>query len=134
MAVERVHVVVVAPFGGDGVGELGPEAQGVDLVGEGVADRGVEVVVQIVYVHVAIAEAAPGRDVEVADDLVDAQVAFDAAPFAPLLVETLTIAFAFALLDAFAATEGPAVGGVGFADIVAGVAAAGFLGVRRGWC
>lgn len=71
-----------------GLGDLRPEAQLMDLVREGVAafDRAVEVVVEIVDVHGAVAEAAAGRDVEVADDLVDSEAALDAASLLSLFV------------------------------------------------
>ena len=71
-----------------GFRDLGPEAELVHDVGEGVAalDGGVEVVVQVVNVHVAVAEAAAGRDVEIAHDFVDAEVAFDAAALLALRV------------------------------------------------
>ena len=134
--VERVEVVVrpghgVAQVLGHLLGELGPEAQLVDLVREGVpaGDGALEVVVQVVHVHVAVAEAAARRDVEVADDLVDAQPALDAAAFFALRVQPLAVVLSLALLDVLAAAEGPRHGGVGFAHLFARVAAAGFDGV-----
>ena len=82
--------------------------------------------------RLSITEALSRRKVEVANDLVDADAAFDAAALAALLVQLLAVVFALALFDVFAAAEGPGDGGVGFADFGAGVAAAGFYGVGRG--
>jgi hypothetical protein len=70
--------------------------------------------------------------VEVADDLVHAQAALDAAAFVALLVQALGVVLAQALLDVLALAEGPGRLGVRLPDFVAGVAAAGFLGVGRG--
>jgi hypothetical protein len=70
---------------------------------------------------------------EVADDFVDFDGAFETAAFFALGVEVLGVVFALALFDAFAAAKGPADGGVGVADVVAGVAAAGLGGICRGW-
>jgi hypothetical protein len=85
-----------------------------------------------VHVHVAVAEAAAGRDVEVAHHLVDAQTALDAAPFVPLLVQLLAVVLALALLDALAPAEGPPLLRVGLPDLLARVAAPGLLRVAWG--
>ena len=135
--VERVRVVVVCPLpaGGERVGELGPEAQLVDLVRHGVLfgvrEAGFEVVLEIVHVDVAVCEAAAWGDVEVADDFVDAHDAFETAAFAPLGVDALRVAFPLALLDVLAFAEGPLVLGVGGAHFFARVAAA-FLAFGHG--
>lgn len=137
-AVERVQVVVGpgevigAELLVQGVGQLGAEAEVVDDVGEGVLGRRVPVVLEVVHVHVAVAEAAAGGDVEVADDLVHAQAAFDAAALAALLVETLRVVFALALLDALAIAERPGGLGIRLLDLLAGVAASGLLRVAGG--
>ncbi|KAI7165215.1 DUF1692-domain-containing protein [Hortaea werneckii] len=138
-AVERVEVVV-GPGGGEdllrggSIRELGSEAEVVDVVREGMLDAfaACEVVLKIVHVHVAVAEGFPRREVEVTDDLVHADPAFDAAPFAPLRVEVLAVVFAFALFYVLAPAEGPAYAGVGVAHFGASVAAAGFHGVGGG--
>ena len=68
--------------------QLRTKPQLVDRVGEGVAavDGAVEVVLEIVHVHVAVAEALARRKVEVANHLVDPDAAFDAATLAALRV------------------------------------------------
>ena len=63
---------------------------------------------------------------EISDDLVDGDGAFESAPFFALCVKVFGVVLALALFDAFSAAEGPGDGGVGFADFVAGVAASGF--------
>lgn len=70
---------------------------------------------------------------EVPYHFVDSKSAFDAAALPPLGVEPLPVAFAFALLDTFSTPKRPRVGGVGFAYLVTGVAAARFLGGRWRW-
>lgn len=57
--------------------------------------------------EVSLAEAAAGRNVEVSNDLVDVQIAFDSAAFLSLFVQTLGVSFALALLDVLAAAKGP---------------------------
>lgn len=54
-----------------GVGELGAETERVDGVREGVFLAGGEVLVQVVHVHLRSRERLAGRDVKVADHLVD---------------------------------------------------------------
>ncbi len=136
-AVEGVEVVVgpgevlVAELLVQVVGQLGAEAQLVDLVREGVLGGRVPVVLEVVHVHVAVAEAAAGRDVEVAHDLVHPQPALDAAPLLALLVQPLAEVLALALLDALTPPEGPRLLRVGVLDLVARVAAAGLLGGGR---
>ena len=103
-----------------------------DDVRERVSEGGIPVVLQIVYVHVPVAEAAAGRKVEVTNDLVDAEATLDAAAFGALLIQLLGIVFAQALLHALAPTEGPGGLGICFADFVARIAAAGFNGVAWG--
>ena len=85
-----------------------------------------EIILQIMHVCLSITEGFAGREMEVSDDFVDADSAFDAAPFAALFVEVLGVVFAGTLFDVFAPAKGPGDAGVGFADFGAGVAAAGF--------
>lgn len=80
--------------------------------------------------HLSVAETFPRRKMEVSDDLVDADSTFNPAAFAALLVELLSVVFALALIDVFAAPEGPGGSGVGVADFGAGIAAAGLRSGR----
>lgn len=98
-----------AHFLGDFFGDLRAKTQVVDRVGKDMAscDRGIEIVVQVVYVHVAVAETPSGGDVEVPDDFVDAEGAFYAASFFALGVEAFGVVFALALGYVLAAAEGP---------------------------
>lgn len=140
--IQRVQVVagpghvLVAELLVDFVGQLGAEAQVVDVVGERVAtlDGRVPVVLEIVDVHVAVAKAAAGGDVEVTDDLVHAQPTVDAASFVALGLEVLGVVFPFALLDALSGAEGPRRLGICFTDLVAGVAASRLLRVVGRGC
>ena len=97
------------------------------LVREAVAVVVLEVVFQVVHVHVAVGKGLARCKVEVSDDLVHADPAFDSAAFHALRVEVFGVVFALALLYAFAAAKGPRDGRIGFAHFVAGVAAARFL-------
>ena len=137
--VEGVYVVV-RPGHGLGahllvhvVGQLGPEAKMVDRVGERVAalHRRLPVVLEVVHVHVAVAEAPAGRKVEVANDLVDAQATVDAAALMPLLVQLLSVVLALALLDPLALTKRPRRLRVRLPDLIACLAAAGLRRVAR---
>lgn len=127
--VERVGVVVVGPLPavGELVRQLGAEAQLVDVVRHRVLLAGwlvqLEVVLQVVHVDVAAAEAAPRRDVEVAHHLVHPQHALQAAPLAPLRVNPRRVPLALALFDVLALAERPLVLRVGLAYLLACVAA-----------
>ena len=137
--VQRVQVVVrprqalFADAFDHVVGQLGPEAQVVDFVGEGVLDAlaAREVVLQVVDVHVAVAERFARGEVEVSHHLVDADAALDPAALPPLLVQVLAVVFPLALLDILAPPERPADAGVRFPHFGASVAAASLGRVRR---
>lgn len=83
--------------------------------------------------HVPVAKGPPGSNVEVADNFIDAQPALDATPLMPLLGETFRVVLALTLFHGGAVAEGPGGLRVGFADLFAGRAAAGFFGVVGGW-
>ena len=116
--------------------ELGTEAQMVDYVGERVATLHgcVPVVLEVVDVHIAVAEAPARGDVEVSDDLVHAQATLDATAFVPLLLQLLGVVLAFALLDTFTLSEGPRCLRVRLSNLVASLAAPGLLRIRWGVC
>lgn len=61
--------------------QLRSKAEVMDLVREYVASfhRRIEVVIQVVYVHVAVAETPSWGNVEVTDDLVDSDTSFNTA-------------------------------------------------------
>jgi hypothetical protein len=71
----------------------------VDLVLEGVLDRAFPVVLKVMNVHVTIAEGPTRREVEIADNFVDADRASDSAALVSLLLKFLRIVFTLALLD-----------------------------------
>lgn len=80
-----------------------------DSVCEGVTvlSRVLEVIVEIVDMQVSVAEASAWCDVEIADNLVDSDTAFDPASFSTLRVETLCVPFPLTLLNIFALAKGP---------------------------
>lgn len=69
---------------------------------------------------------------EVANDLVDLDAALKTASLLTLFVKVLSVVFALALLNTLATAERPRHRGVGVADFVAGVTAAGLLCVGGG--
>jgi hypothetical protein len=91
----------------DHLAQLWPKAEVVDLMGEGVRVFVLEVVLEIVNVHIAIRKRLSGRDVEVSDDLVNSDATLETAALLSLLVKVLGIVFALALLNALSATERP---------------------------
>ena len=64
-------------------------------------------VVEIVYVHVTVAETPSWCDMEVSDNLVDPQAAIDTAPLATLGVQPFCIVLAFTLLHILSTLESP---------------------------
>jgi hypothetical protein len=97
-----------ASHGLDGtLGHRRSEAQLVDLVGEAVAALVLEVVLQIMDVHIAVGEGLAGGEVEVAHHFVHPDPAFYPASLFALGVEVLGVVLALALLDALAAAKGP---------------------------
>ena len=112
------------------VAQLWAEAQVVNFVGKGMC-LVLEVVLQVVDVHVAVRKGLSRCDVEVANDLVHFDTALETAAFLALGIEMLGVVLALTLFHTLAATKGPRDGGVCVSYIIAGVAAAGLLGV--GW-
>jgi len=96
-------------------------------------NRALEVIVQIVDMHVAVAEAPTWRDMEITDNFVDPESALYPASFFTLRIQTLCIPFSLALLNVFASTESPRDRSICFAHLFACIAAASFLSVGRCW-
>lgn len=113
------------------VAQLGTKANMVDLVCKGMRVLVLEVILEVVYVHVSGRERLSRRDVEVADNLVDSNATLETATFLTLFVEMFGVVFALALLHSLAATKRPRYRGVCVADIVAGVTAVGLDGIGR---
>lgn len=138
--VKRVGVMAgpgrgtLAQLLGHGLGQLRAEAQVVDVVRKVVllVARGLPVVLQVVNVHVAVAEAATGRQMKVAHDLVHLQETIDAAALVALLLQALRVVLALALLKGLAVAKCPGNLSVRLADFLASVAAAGLFGIVRG--
>jgi hypothetical protein len=111
--IERVNMVIRphashASHGLDGALRYGwSEAQLVDLMGEAVAALVLEVVFQIVDVHVAVGERLAGRKVEISHHLVHANSALYSASLFALGVEVLGVVFTLTLLHTLTAAEGP---------------------------
>jgi hypothetical protein len=103
----------------------------VDLVRKSVRVFVLEVILQVVNVHIASGERLSRGDVKVTDDLVDLDTALEPAALLSLSVEVLGVMFALALLHTLAATERPGYRGVCVADFVASIAAAGLDRVGR---
>ena len=113
-----------------------PKAEMMDSVRENVASSywGIEVVVEIVDVHVTIAETASWSNVEVPNDLVDSDSSLNTASFLSLGVQSFSVMFAFALFDVLASSESPGNTGISLSHFVASVTAAWLLCVRRWVC
>lgn len=94
----------------------------------------IKVVVEIVDVHVTIAETTSWSNVEVANDLIDSDSSLNTASFLSLGVQSFSVMFALALLDVLASPEGPGNTSIGLSHFVASIAAAWFLCVRRRFC
>jgi len=127
-------LVLLLHIRNDRVAQLRTEAQVVDLVGERVRVFVLEVVLEVVHVHVASGERLSRRNVEVSNDLVDANAALQTASLLSLLVEVLGVVFTLALLDALATTKRPRYRSVCVADLVASVTAAGLDRVGGSRC
>ena len=138
-AIERVEVVICpgklgAKIFVDISRYLWTKSQLVNLVRKSMAFvyGSIEVIVEVMYVHRAIAEASTRRDMEVANDLIYAQVPLNPASFVSLSIESFPIMFSFTLFHPLASSKCPAHTCVRFADIVTSVAATDFLSVGRG--
>jgi len=137
--VERVLVVVgpecvlCADLTGDVVGELRTEAKRVHMVSEvmRMTLRHIPVVLKIVNMHVAAAEASSGGEMEVTNDLVHAQASLNAATLVTLSVQLLAIMLAFTLLNALTTAKGPRSLGIGLANFVTSLTTSGLLSIGR---
>lgn len=143
--VQRIDVVVRPPTGtgpcvlllhilDNDIAKLGTEAKLVNLVGEGMRILILEVVLEIVYVKVAVRERLSGRNMKVTDNLVDADASLKTTSFLTLLVEMFGVVFSLALFNSLSTTERPRYRSVCVANFVAGIAAAGLDCVGGGRC
>ena len=64
-------------------------------------------VVEIMHVHVAVAETSSRCNMEISNDLIDADPAFDPATLLSLRIQSLPIMFTLALLDILTSPESP---------------------------
>lgn len=71
--------------------KLWTKSQLVDSVLEGVLNRALPVILEIVNVHVTVAETSARSKMEVSNHLVDTQATLDTAPLLSLLVQLLSI-------------------------------------------
>jgi len=116
--------------------ELGSKAQGMDCVRENMPsyNRGIKVIVQIVYVHIAIAETSPRCDMEVTHHLVHPDISLNTASFISLSVQSLCVMFSFALLHILTASKSPRHTSICLSYFVASITTAGLLCVWRRVC
>ena len=105
--------------------KLRAESEGVDHVGKVVllAIRGLDIVLQVVDVHISVAEAAARSQMEVSNNLVNLEGALDATSFGSLRVQLLGVVFALTLLDVLSPAKSPRGLRVGFSNFVAAVTA-----------
>lgn len=68
---------------------------------------GIEVVVEIMYMHVAIAETSAWCNMKVANDFVHPKPAFYSAALFPLLIQLFRVMLPLTLFHVFSAPEGP---------------------------
>lgn len=113
--------------------KLWTKPQHVNIMCERMIALVMEVILQIMHMHVSIAEALAGREVKVPVHLVHANAAEDATTFLPLRLEPLGVVHALALLHALAPPKRPTLFRVRLSHFVARIAAAGFFGRRWGW-
>lgn len=112
--------------------KLGSKAERMDSVCEDMPslNRCVEIIVQIVDVHIAVAETPSRCNVEVAHDLVHTNSSLNTTPLVSLRVQSLCIVFSLALLYILTTSKSPGYTGIRLSYFVASITAASFLCVR----
>lgn len=103
-----------------------------DFVGEGVFNRCVLIVFEVVDVYVFVVEIFVRGNVEVVNDFVYMNVIFDVIVFIVLFVEFFSVVFVFVLFDIFVFIESLSLSGICFFDFVVCLVVVGFLCVDRG--
>lgn len=99
--------VLALHVGDNSVAQLGTESKVVDLVGKGVRVLVLEIVLEIVYMEIAVGERLSWRNVEVSNDFVYTNAALETASLLALCIEVLSVVLTFTLLDALTAAKGP---------------------------
>lgn len=69
--------------------------------------RGIEVVVEIMYMHVTVAETSAWCNMKIANDFVHPEPAFYSATLFALLIQLFRVMLSLTLFDVFSAPEGP---------------------------
>lgn len=139
--IERIEMVIgprhtlLANSGDNVVWQLRAKSQMVHFVRKGVLDvvGTSPVILEIMNVHITVAEGLSGGEVKISHDLVDADAAFYATAFSALFVKVLRVVLARTLFHVFSSAKGPRNASVGITDFGTSVAAASLLGVSRSW-
>jgi hypothetical protein len=97
-------------------------------------DWGVEVVVKVVYMHIAVAETPSWSNVEVANNFVHSKTSFNSASFLSLGIQSLSIVLALALFHVLTSPKSPRYTCVRLSDFVASITAALFDCIWRRIC
>ena len=118
------------------LGKLRTKAERMDSVGEEVAtlNRGIKKIVQVVDVHVAVAETSSGSNMEIADHFVDTNASLNAASFVSLGIQALCVVFTLALLHILTTSERPGHTRICLSNFIASITTASFLCVRWRVC
>jgi hypothetical protein len=105
--------------------ELWSKAKRMDLMREYVTARdwGIEIVVKVVDMHVAVTETPSWSNVEVTNDFVHSKTPFNSASFFSLRIQSLSIVLALALFHVLASPKSPRYTCVCFSDFVASITA-----------
>ena len=115
----------------DLIGQLRPKAQVVDDMRKRMraVGGGLPVILQVMHVHIPVTETSAGGEVKVANHPVNSYAALDTAALTPLLIQSLSVALTKALFHVLTPPELPRRLRIRLPNLVAGVAATGFLRV-----
>lgn len=100
----RAFVLILDILHND-IAQLRAKAKLVDLVRKSMRIFVLEVIFQIMHVQVTVGERLSGCNVEVSNNLVDADAAFETASFLALCVEAFSVVLPLALLYTFSTTK-----------------------------
>jgi hypothetical protein len=109
MPIQRIIEMLCAPFPAHFVWQLRAKPEIMYLMRKCMPSlhRCVKVIVEIMYMHIPVAETPSWRDMEIAHNFIYPHNSFDSASLFPLRVEAFTVSFAFTLLNALTPPKRP---------------------------
>lgn len=97
-------------------------------------DRSIEEIIEIVDMHIPVAETPSRRNVEISNNLIDSDASLDTAPLLSLQIQSFSVVFPFALFYILSPSKSPRLSGISFSNLLASITTSLLLCIWRRLC